>query len=107
MDTKDNTPKEKTVFSRLKSVRDKIAPVMSVYVYDTIADYIEDGLERDIGESVPPITDAAGFVSLMKALIWTGDDELAEIVTFTPHAIHAITSSIDEFITHNTRKGVK
>ena len=90
-----------STIKRLNKCKDRMSVKMTTIEYDTVADYIDDGMLGDIKTHYPDMdmSKVIGAVDELKRLIWE-DEECSEsgFISFSENIINDITTAISELI---------
>ena len=80
-----------TTVTRLKSLKNRIKDKMTHMEFDTIADYVEVGMQEDI---ISNGYDLQEYVSTLKNLLWDMDESSEYTLRTNTQKIHDVIDSI-------------
>ncbi len=80
-----------TTVTRLKSLKNRIKDKITYMEFDTIADYVEVGMQEDI---ISNGYDLQEYVSTLKNLLWDMDESSGYTLRTNTQKIHDVIDSI-------------
>ncbi len=85
-----------TTVTRLKSLKNRIKDKMTHMEFDTIADYVEVGMQEDIISNGYDLQeyDLQEYVSTLKNLLWDMDESSEYTLRTNTQKIHDVIDSI-------------